>query len=304
MATPKDWLHAFRLRTLPLSLSGIIAGSMYALYNDHWNTTVFVLAMVTTLLFQILSNLANDLGDTLKGADNKDRVGPERAVQSGAISIPAMKRAVTLNALLSFVSAGFLIWTGTKNLSATIVYFYIGLAVACVLAAITYTIGKRAYGYHGLGDIFVFIFFGCVSVIGVYPLFANELLYELILPAITIGGLSTAVLNLNNMRDQVNDAAVGKRTLVVNLGFQKAKVYHVFLLVVSMGSWLIFLLMTQHWLGFISCFPFVLLGRHLVFVLKNDDPRAFDPELKKVALSTFFTAVLYAISVIIVVCLR
>ena len=304
MATPKDWLHAFRLRTLPLSLSGIIAGSMIALYNGHWNTVVFVLALVTTLLFQVLSNLANDLGDTLKGADNKDRVGPERAVQSGAISISSMKRAVAINAVLSFISAGFLIWTGTRNLSVSIVYFYVALAIACVLAAITYTIGKRAYGYHGLGDLFVFIFFGCVSVIGVYPLFANELVAELIFPAITIGALSTAVLNLNNMRDIVNDASVGKRTLVVAIGAQKAKVYHSTLLLLAMISWTAFLLLTQHWLGFISCLPFVLLVKHLSFTIRNSEPRSFDPELKKVALSTFFIAVLYSISVIIVVCLR
>jgi len=303
MATPKDWLHAFRLRTLPLSLSGIIVGSMAALQNNHWNTTVFVLALTTTLLFQILSNLANDLGDTLKGADNKDRVGPERAVQSGAISISLMKRAVAITALLSFISAGFLIWTGTRSLSVSIVYFYIALAIACVLAAITYTVGKRAYGYHGLGDLFVFIFFGCVSVIGVYPLFANEFVTELIFPAITIGALSTAVLNLNNMRDRINDQAVGKRTLVVSIGPKNAKMYHISLLIAGMLSWTAFLLITQHWLGLISCLPFVLLVKHIAFVLKNDEPRAFDPELKKVALSTFFISVLFAVSVILVKCL-
>ena len=113
------------------------------------------------------------------------------------------------------------------------VYGYIGLAIACVLAAITYTMGKRAYGYFGLGDVFVFIFFGCVSVIGVYPLFADALIPELIFPAITIGLLSTAVLNLNNMRDQVNDAVVGKRTLVVKLGFNNAKNYHLTLVIIS-----------------------------------------------------------------------
>lgn len=297
MATPKDWIRAFRLRTLPLSLSGIIVGSLTALLNGFWNTPVFVLAMTTTLCFQVLSNLANDLGDTLKGADNAGRVGPERAVQSGAISVAQMKRAVLINALLSFVSAGLLIWQGTKYLSVSTVYFYAGLAVACVIAAITYTIGKRAYGYHGLGDVFVFIFFGCVSVIGVYPLFSNAFSTETILPAITIGALSTAVLNLNNMRDQVNDAAVGKRTLVVNLGFRKAKVYHLSLLVIAIGSWTAFLVLKQHWWGFVSCLPFILLAKHIVFVAKNQEPRAFDPELKKVALSTFFIAVLYAASV-------
>jgi len=300
MATPKDWLHAFRLRTLPLSLSGIIVGSLFALQNGRWHPIVFVLALTTTLLFQILSNLANDLGDTLKGADNANRVGPARAVQSGAISVPAMKRAVTITSILSFISAGLLIWLGTLELSVASIYFYSVLAVACVLAAITYTIGKRAYGYHGFGDLFVFIFFGCVSVIGVYPLFADEVIPQLIFPAITIGMLSTAVLNLNNMRDIVNDAAVGKRTIVVKLGGKRAKVYHLFLLITAMVSWIVFLVIKQHWIGFISCLPFVLLIKHIAFVVKNDEPRAFDPELKKVALSTFFIAVLYSISVLIV----
>jgi 1,4-dihydroxy-2-naphthoate octaprenyltransferase len=299
MATPKDWISAFRLRTLPLSLSGIIVGSLLALQNGFWKPAVFGLALSTTLLFQILSNLANDLGDTLKGADNADRVGPDRAVQSGAISIAAMKRAVAINAVLSFISAGFLIRIGTRDLSTASVYFYIGLAIACVLAAITYTIGKRAYGYHGFGDVFVFIFFGCVSVIGVYPLYSDELIFELIFPAITIGGLSSAVLNLNNMRDRINDTAVGKRTLVVNLGPEKAKVYHLTLLIVAMLSWITFLIFKQHWLGFISCLPFILLIKHIAFVVRNNEPRAFDPELKKIALSTFFISVLYSISVLV-----
>lgn len=299
MATTKDWIHAFRLRTLPLSLSGIIVGSLIAVQNGYWNGVVFGLALTTTLLFQILSNLANDLGDTLKGADNEQRVGPQRAVQSGAISVNAMKRAVTINASLSVISAGLLIWQGTRNLSVSSVYFYSILAVACILAAITYTVGKRAYGYHGMGDFFVFVFFGCVSVIGVYPLFADGMSIELIFPAITIGGLSTTVLNLNNMRDQVNDARVGKRTLVVILGFQRSKVYHIILLLISMISWVAFLTMKQHWIGFISCLPFILLIKHLVFVIRNQEPRAFDPELKKVALSTFFISVLFSISVLI-----
>lgn len=303
MATPKDWLHAFRLRTLPLSLSGIIAGSLFALQNGYWNTTVFLLALLTTLLFQILSNLANDLGDSLKGADNKDRVGPQRAVQSGVISKASMKKAVIMTSVLAFISAGLLIWKGTEQMSVSMIYVYAFLAVACVMAAITYTIGKRAYGYHGFGDVFVFLFFGCVSVIGVYPLFTNQVDLILLLPAATIGALSTAVLNLNNMRDQVNDAAVGKRTLVVALGPQNAKAYQATLLLMAMVAWIAFIVIERHWLGLISCLPFIILLKHLFFVIANDNPKAFDPELKKVALSTFFITVLYSISVIITQCL-
>lgn len=299
MAQVKDWLHAARLRTLPLSVSGILVGSATALLHDKWDTIVFALAMITTILFQLLSNLANDLGDTQKGADNAQRVGPQRAVQSGAISATAMRNAVIVTALLSLITAGLLIWQGAKQLSTKSIYGYCALAVACVIAAITYTMGRKAYGYFGFGDVFVFIFFGGVSVMGVYPLFADALPLDLILPAITIGGLSSAVLNLNNMRDQVNDAAVGKRTLVVKLGFQKAKTYHLTLLFTSMLSWIIFLIFQQYYIGLISCLPFVLLIKHAAFVIRNTEPRAFDPELKKVALATFFVSVLFILTILV-----
>ena len=239
MANSSDWISALRLRTLPLSISGILVGSFIAVFQGYWDPVIFALALSTTLLFQILSNLANDLGDSLKGADNSERVGPMRAVQSGSISKSAMKNAVVLTALLSFLSAGFLIYFGTQNLSASSVYIYIGLAIASVFAAITYTIGKKAYGYNGLGDVFVFVFFGLVSVIGVYPLFSDSLSWILILPAITIGFLSTAVLNLNNMRDRENDEKVGKRTLVVKLGAANAKKYHYFLIIGAFVCWII-----------------------------------------------------------------
>lgn len=299
MAQVKDWIHAARLRTLPLSVAGILAGSAVALLHNKWNTTVFSLAMTTTILFQLLSNLANDLGDTQKGADNAQRVGPQRAVQSGAITPVAMRNAVILISFLSLVTAGFLIWQGGKHLSQQSIYGYIVLAIACVFAAITYTMGRKAYGYFGFGDVFVFIFFGGVSVMGVFPLFADRLPWELVFPAITIGGLSTAVLNLNNMRDQVNDAAVGKRTLVVKLGFQRAKVYHLFLLFTSMISWIVFLVLQQYWIGLISCLPFLLFIKHVVFVIRNKEPRAFDPELKKIALGTFFTSLLFILVVLV-----
>lgn len=297
MANSSDWISALRLRTLPLSISGILVGSFIAVYQGYWNPVIFSLALSTTLLFQILSNLANDLGDSLKGADNAGRIGPMRAVQSGAISKGAMKKAVILTSAISFISAGFLIYFGTKNLSVTSIYIYIGLAIASVLAAITYTIGKKAYGYNGLGDLFVFVFFGLVSVMGVYPLFSDMLSWELILPAVTIGFLSTAVLNLNNMRDRENDEKVGKRTLVVKLGAKNAKRYHFFLVSTAFLSWILFLVLTKNWLGFISLIPAILFAKHLVFVAKNTVPRELDSQLKTVALGTFFISILYVISV-------
>jgi 1,4-dihydroxy-2-naphthoate polyprenyltransferase len=298
MAQIKDWIHAARLRTLPLSIAGIITGSAVAFALGKWNGTVFSLALCTTLLFQILSNLANDLGDTLKGADNANRVGPTRAVQSGAISPTTMKKAVIFTSILSFISALALIYVGSQLLSQTALIGYVLLALSCIVAAILYTVGKKAYGYNGMGDLFVFLFFGLVSVLGVYPLFGNELTWVLMLPAITIGNYSTAVLNLNNMRDQENDAQVGKNTLVVKWGNEAAKKYHALLFIIGFLTWSSFLILTKNTLGFISLLPFILFLKHLKFVRNNTIPRALDSELKKVALGTFFTSVLYFISVI------
>ncbi len=289
----KPWIKAFRLRTLPLSISGIIVGSVCAFNAGFWNTPIFLLALSTTVLFQILSNLANDLGDTLKGADNKDRVGPMRSVQSGEISKQAMKRAILVLVLLSAISAGALIYLGTQRLSMNIMYSYILLAASCVLAAITYTMGKHAYGYLGLGDIFVFIFFGIVSVLGVYPLFANGLNLELIYPAFTIGCMSTLVLNLNNMRDHENDQKVGKRTLVVKLGFKQAKLYHLSLVLFALISWGIYIYLQEQWWYLITLIPFIVLIKHLGFVFKTKEPRLLDSQLKIVALNTFLLAILF-----------
>ena len=281
-----------RLRTLPLSLAGILMGSSIAYYQDFWNGWIFGLALTTTILFQILSNLANDLGDGIKGTDNSERVGPARMVQSGMISSTEMKFSVILTAVLSLISAGSLIYLGVQEMPVFMLWFYIGLALLCVLAAITYTVGKKAYGYHGLGDLMVFIFFGCVSVLGVYSLFAKSFLSENILLAITSGLLSTAVLNLNNMRDYVNDAKSGKNTLVVKMGPNSAKLYHSLLIIVSLTSLGTFIAQFDQPILFLAMVPGIILLVHLRKVMQTANPKDFDPELKKVALSTFAIAVL------------
>jgi 1,4-dihydroxy-2-naphthoate octaprenyltransferase len=295
MTKSQAWLKALRLRTLPLSLSGIVLGSFIAYKNGYWNGLIFILAILTTVLFQIVSNLANDLGDSQKGADNPDRIGPMRAVQSGVISQSEMKRAVILTSFLSICSALPLIYIGTQNMSTNILWFYVILTGLCILAAITYTIGKKAYGYNGFGDVFVFIFFGLVSVLGVYTLFSKSFDWINILPAITIGLLSTAVLNLNNMRDRINDEKVGKRTLVVQIGGNKAKFYHTFLIIGGIISLAIFLSKQNSILAYIGLLPCIVLFLHLNKVMKTKNPADFDPELKKVALSTFALAVFVSI---------
>jgi 1,4-dihydroxy-2-naphthoate polyprenyltransferase len=287
MSKSKAWISALRLRTLPLSLSGILLGSGVAHYNGFWDTQIFILALVTTILFQIVSNLANDLGDGVKGTDNQERIGPERAIQSGMISQKEMKGAVILTSILSLLSAISLIYIGASNMPQSIIIFYIVLALACIAAAITYTVGKKAYGYHGMGDIMVFIFFGIVSVLGVYSLYAKSFLDANILLAIFVGLMSTAVLNLNNMRDFQNDAKSNKNTLVVKMGPNNAKFYHVILIITALVSLTLFIDRLREPLAFLILLPSVLLFIHIRKVMQTKNPKEFDPELKKVALTTF-----------------
>jgi len=288
----KSWISAFRLRTLPLSLSGIVLGSFIALSENFWNSYVFTFSILTTILFQIVSNLANDLGDAQKGADNEGRVGPKRAIQSGAISEGSMKKAVILLSIISLFSAFVLIYIASKSLNSQLIFVYLVLSAFCVIAALSYTIGKKAYGYNGLGDLFVFIFFGLVSVLGVYTLYSNIFSFLNILPAFSIGLLSVSVLNLNNMRDQINDKAVNKNTLVVKIGAANAVKYHFFLIVSAILMLSFFMIERLGGKGLIALLPSVLLVKHLMYVSRvKSDFVKFDSELKKVALLTFFLSI-------------
>lgn len=299
MTKTKAWISAMRLRTLPLSLSGIILGSFAAYALGFWNYSIFILAMLTTVFFQILSNLANDLGDTLKGADNEQRVGPKRAVQSGLISTKEMKKGVSLFVVLSLTTAIPLIMVGTQHMNQSMIVFYSILAILCIVAAITYTIGKKAYGYHGMGDIMVYIFFGLVAVLGVFSLYTKGFEIETIFLANIIGFLSMAVLNLNNMRDHVNDKAVGKKTIVVRIGFKNAKIYHTLLVVFALFSLVSYALVASFYWSLIAAIPFIFLFKHLFIVFRVKDAKDLDPELKKVALSTFFLSIIFMITSIL-----
>lgn len=295
----KAWLHAARLRTLPLSVSGIIVGTSLAALLGVFDGLIFGLALLSTIGFQVLSNFANDLGDSQKGTDNAQRVGPARAIQSGQLSAAQMKMGMWVVGLISLLCALALIKISVPNLSTNAIYFYIVLALACIAAAITYTVGKNAYGYRGLGDIMVFVFFGLVSVIGVFGLYGEGFEWLVLFPAISIGAWSTAVLNLNNLRDIQNDAQMQKRTMVVKLGFERGKLYHVFLVSTGLATWFftIYLLAlnTYNYYLFVALLPALGFIVHLKRVLDNQTPAALDPELKKVALLTFFSALLFAI---------
>ncbi len=290
----KSWLKAFRLRTLPLSMSGIVIGSLIALKMGYWNTGIFILSISTTLFLQVLSNLANDLGDYLKGTDNADRVGPVRATQSGEITAKEMKVAVGLFAFFSLLSSAALLFLAGSQMSANRIWTYIFLGIGAILAALFYTLGKKAYGYSGKGDVFVFIFFGLVSVIGVYGLYAPSIFWQIIPVAMGIGLLSVAVLNLNNMRDHENDKKVGKNTVVVKMGFANAKIYHSALILIACFCFAY----CSIWFGGFSPLVIVLcvpLLFHLKRVLETEEPRLLDPELKKVALNTFAISLVFGI---------
>ena len=304
----KHWIEAARLRTLPLSVSGIIVGSMYALANptddvltptEVFNWKLFAFAILTTLGLQILSNFANDYGDGIKGTDNEDRVGPKRTIQSGVITPQAMKSAIILTSGLTLFSAIYLIYLafGAHNLGYSL--FYLILGIAAIASAIRYTVGNSAYGYRGFGDVFVFLFFGLVSTLGVNFLYSKQLDAILILPATAIGFLSVAVLNLNNMRDEASDRKSGKNTLVVKMGIENAKKYHYFLIIGAMVLVVVFAILSgfnfDQYLFLIAYLPLV---KHLITVYNNQNNKLLDPELKKVALSTFALSVLLALCMI------
>ena len=293
----QSWVKAARLRTLPLSLSGIIFGTALANSLGYYNNVIFILALLTTILFQITSNFANDYGDGVKGTDD-DRIGPKRMLQSGLLSKNSLKSGILITALLGFLVSFLLLFAafGFENLIYLLVFLV--LSAISIWAAIRYTVGNNPYGYSGLGDLFVFLFFGLLAVLGTEFLFTKQLIALHILPAITIGLLSTAVLNLNNMRDHVQDKFHQKNTVVVKLGFEKAKMYHYFLLVGSFLSLLVYYILStgtiQGSFFFIAFIP-ILLHLRKIFLVKR--PQLIDPELKKIALSTFLLSILFYLAV-------
>lgn len=300
MGNLKSWISAARLRTLPLSISGIIVGTTIAINQGYFSLVVFSLALGTTLGLQILSNFANDYGDGVKGTDNEDRVGPARAIQSGLISHKEMKQGIWATAVATLILAVLLIYAafGGDNFIYAVVFFILG--VTAIVAAIKYTVGDSAYGYKGLGDVFVFIFFGFVAVYGSYFLYAHQLDWLVILPACTIGFLSAGVLNLNNMRDRESDAKAGKNTLVVKIGENSAKNYHYFLMTGAVLCLVVFSVLTaEEWSDFLFLIGFIPLILHLKRVILNDNPMLLDPELKTLAITTFFIAVLFGLGLVI-----
>lgn len=294
MKKVKAWIAAARLRTLPLSIAGILVGASMAT-SDFYNTSIFWMAIIVTVGFQVVSNFANDYGDGVKGSDHQ-RKGEQRMVASGLISAKQMKIGIGVAAGITFFVATLLIFKAFGMDSIFLAFIFFNLTLLALLAAITYTVGKKAYGYFGWGDVFVFLFFGFLSVLGSYFLYEHSITWTMLLPAISVGCFSTAVLNLNNLRDRENDAQVGKRTIVVLLGEQRAKRYHTILLMAGMLSAVVFTLLSDwkpiHFIYIIAFIPFIM---NLRKVWANKEPHLLDSELKKVALGTFFFSLLMAL---------
>ena len=283
------WLTAARLRTLPLSLSGIFFGATVALAIKNFNPSVFHWALIVTISLQVLSNFANDLGDGLKGTDNENRIGPKRALQAGLLSARELKIGIVVLVILTGLAIYQLLQGANLNSTSYAVLAVLG--ALSIVAALTYTLGKKPYGYYGLGDFMVFFFFGGVAVLGTIILFTPKIPYSAIGYTLTAGSLSTAVLNLNNMRDHQSDKASGKNTLVVRMGVERAKIYHYLLLITAFIGFTFSTITVLSSSSVFLVLAFVFLIPHIQKVCKVEDYRNLDDELKKIALFCFLLSV-------------
>ncbi len=300
MGNIKAWIEAARLKTLPLALSSPLMGSFLAWSEGKFLWSVFILATLTTLLLQVLSNFANDYGDYTSGADSKDRIGPRRMLQSGQIFPKQMKIALAINIALALVVGVLLIYFGTRGKDIGIALLFLGLGVVAIVAAIKYTVGKKPYGYMGLGDISVFLFFGLIGVMGTHFLHTGTFNPWHILPASAIGFLSTGVLNLNNLRDYESDKAANKRTMVVWLGSQRGRYYHVILIILSALLGPLYVAFNYHSAyQFLFVLAFPLFVSNVLAVFRYTNPIELYPELKKLALATFIFTVTFGVGMIL-----
>lgn len=302
MATAKSWIKAARPRTLPLALSGILLGCGLAWFYGAIQAIVSLLAMITATCIQVFSNFANDYGDSRKGTDNAFRVGPARTVQAGEISLKEMEKGMITLGGLSLCFGIWLVYEATWHISPTTSVSFIGLGILSLLAAYFYTSGKHSYGYIGLGDLAVFLFFGLLPVAGVFFLNSGFLTPAILLPAVSIGLFSTGVLNLNNMRDIENDRRCGKITIPVRLGERPSRIYHLCLIG---GAWIMALVFTGchhrsgwQWL-FLLTLPLFLTD--LIRIYRIGDAGSLDPFLKRLSLSTLAFTLLFCAGLILAI---
>lgn len=293
--TLKACLRSMRLRTLPLSLAGIVLGVLLAAKVCDYDLTTVVLLALTTVCLQILSNLSNELGDTLSGTDRSDRQGIHYSIQDGEMTVPEMKRLIGCFAVLSCLVGFAMVWSAFGTVLAPLPAAFLALGAAAVWAAMHYTLGKNPYGYRGLGDIFVFIFFGLATVCGGYFLTCLVWDWSILLPASSIGCFSVAVLNVNNIRDMKSDAET-RTTVALKLGLRRARIYQTVLIA---AGWVLMTVFAAteplHWLHFAYVLALPGFVKHLHGVWTRED-RALDPMLPLLVVSTFTFALFAGIT--------
>lgn len=299
MATIKSWISALRPRTLFLAFATALCGSGIAYSTGKFSILVCILTLLTATILQLLSNMANDLGDYQHGTDTTgERVGPQRAVQSGAISPRQMKKAIAITIACAVITGLLLIYVAAQFMHLTTIALFLFLGFASIIAAIKYTAGKNPYGYKALGDIFSFVFFGLVSVVGTYFLHTHELDFQPWLPAVGMGLFTVAVLNVNNMRDMDNDRKSGKMTIAIKLGFKNAKLYHALLTIGGIVCFLLYnIFYTYYWYQYLYFIVFGLFLKILSDIIKTKENRLLDPYLKYTSLSSFILAVLFSVCI-------
>ena len=291
MSKLKAWIISLRLRTLPLSISAILMGSILAGRNGYFSWEILIWASITTLFLQILSNLSNDYGDAISGADNETRLGPKRMIQSGVISKKEMKIAMIICTLAALISGIILLYISFRGIKlGTIVFVFLGLFA--IISAVRYTVGKNPYGYRGFGDIFVFIFFGIIGVAGTFYLHGLFWNWNVLLPAATIGFFSTAVLNINNIRDFKSDQECGKKTIVVKIGRKAASWYHFSIILLGWSCFLIFTYISEitHILPFLTLPLFII--DVMIVLTKNNIAEIINGELRFLSISTLLFVIL------------
>jgi len=302
MATLKTWIKASRPRTVLLSFSGVLLGGFLAIKtgpstgSGTWLCLLF--CALTAILLQVLSNLANDYGDFKKGTDGAKRVGPQREMQSGAITDKEMRLGIAIVSAMCLVFGALLIFVFAK-LSWQELAVFAALGLGAVLAALLYTLGKHPYGYQGLGDLFCFLFFGWAAVAGTYYLATKSLDFSVLLPASAMGFLSNAVLNINNMRDVENDRASGKNSLVVKMGSKKAFIYHCLLIGGSFVCLTIYLILHHMaWYSYLFWLLFPLFLKDLI-AIKKTQPERLDPFLGRQVKHSFLLVLTYGILLLV-----
>lgn len=292
------WLETARPKTLPLALASILTGSALAYWQSGINLWIMGLCLLTTLLLQILSNFANDYGDHQKGSDTSERIGPLRGIQKGAIKPAQLRQGLILVIIASLLSGGSLVAISYQSFVDVLVFC--GLGALAIIAAITYTVGHKPYGYMGLGDLSVLIFFGLLAVMGSYYLQTHQWHWAILLPALGSGLLAVAVLNINNLRDIEQDKKAGKNTLVVRLGVQKGRAYHGLLLLLALGSYSLFsLIYLPQWQGFLFLLISPLFIKQGLFVWRNKNPRDLRPMLAQMAMLALLTNLLFSLGLLL-----